>query len=318
MNHKLYIFFFLLLTGCSKFGFGVDQSGPYPANDEAASSTDQPSGFMNVPQPRKRVAVLELWNDTPFDANKKGEQWSQVATQLLRGGLQSSRRVIVDQGESNRLMTEEFVSGSEVKLSALIREGRRLGVHAIVIGRIRGLDYKISREDVGLLRKNQAYASSEVELKVFDVETGRELVNTSRSSSAEKGAFAEIQKEDAERLELRDESLEEVLGQAIDQLVPVAVTSLDRLNWSTLIARISGSQVFVSAGKGSGLVRGDVLRVMSPGDDIFDPKSGAYLGRTKGRLKGTLEVREFIGPDAAMALVHSGAGFKEGDIVQLY
>ena len=42
-------------------------------------------------------------------------------------------------------------------------------------------------------------------------------------------------------------------------------------------------------------VAGDILKVLTQGDDIYDPATGSYLGRTQGQLKGTLEVVDFLG-----------------------
>ncbi len=90
------------------------------------------------------------------------------------------------------------------------------------------------------------------------------------------------------------------------------------MTWEGRIARVNGNKVYVNSGGASGLVLGDILRVLSPGDDVYDPNSGAYLGRSKGQLKGTLEVVDFLGPDGSVTDIHTGGGFQEGDLVQLY
>jgi len=45
---------------------------------------------------------------------------------------------------------------------------------------------------------------------------------------------------------------------------------------------------------------------------------GLYRGCLPGQLKGTVEVVDFIGSDAAIGEIHTGGNFSEGDIVQLY
>ena len=63
---------------------------------------------------------------------------------------------------------------------------------------------------------------------------------------------------------------------------------------------------------------GDILKVMTPGDDIYDPATGAFLGRTNGQLKGTVEVVDFLGTDGAVTEIHTGGNFQVQDLVQLY
>jgi hypothetical protein len=57
---------------------------------------------------------------------------------------------------------------------------------------------------------------------------------------------------------------------------------------------------------------------MTAGVDIYDPGTGALIGKTKGTLKGTLEVIDYFGSDGAICVLHSGGAVQEGDIVTLY
>ena len=79
-----------------------------------------------------------------------------------------------------------------------------------------------------------------------------------------------------------------------------------------------GSKVYINAGRQSGLNVGDILKVMTEGQEIFDPESGALLGVSKGQVKGTLEVIDYFGADGAVTILHSGGSVTEGDFVQLY
>jgi hypothetical protein len=105
---------------------------------------------------------------------------------------------------------------------------------------------------------------------------------------------------------------------AVSAMVPDVVRTIEKMVWQGKIAKISGAKVFVNSGRSSGLVAGDILKVLSAGDDVYDPSTGAYLGRAPGQLKGTLEVIDFIGTDGAVSEIHTGGNFQEGDVVQLY
>lgn len=51
---------------------------------------------------------------------------------------------------------------------------------------------------------------------------------------------------------------------------------------------------------------------------MYDPETGALIGVTKGQIKGTIEVVDFVGEDGSATVLHSGGSVLEGDFVQLY
>jgi hypothetical protein len=76
--------------------------------------------------------VFAFWNDTPVKQPTLGAYGADE----LKRGLAVSQRLIVPKELSTLLTTEDFVSGEKVKVAQLIREGRRLGVAVVVVGRI--------------------------------------------------------------------------------------------------------------------------------------------------------------------------------------
>jgi hypothetical protein len=144
------------------------------------------------------------------------------------------------------------------------------------------------------------------------------MMAVSRSGEASANSNVVFESQDLESPAYRAELTKLAIRNAVAGLVPDVVRSIEKMSWEGKVARVVGTKVYVNAGRTSGLVAGDILKVISPGDDIYDPTSGAFLGRTKGQLKGTIEVADFIGPDGAVAEVHTGGNFQEGDSVQLY
>jgi hypothetical protein len=71
-------------------------------------------------------------------------------------------------------------------------------------------------------------------------------------------------------------------------------------------------------GRISGVQVGDILKVVEDGNEIYDTELGYHVGKVQGRVKGTLEIVGFFGQDGAVSVVHSGAGFKENDRVEIY
>jgi hypothetical protein len=270
--------------------------------------------FESMGQPKKRLVVFDLWNDTPV---KEGD-FGRFAGDELRRLLYSSRRVLIPEDLQVRMTTEDFIHGDQVKVAQLIREGRKLGVAVLVIGRISKVTFRTRGDEVGILRQKQSLSGVEVELKVFDVATGREILAVSKPGEATANALVTTSPTDVEAKRQRAELTQLALRRAMSLATPEILRGVEKLGWQGHVAKVMGNKLYINAGRQSGLVGGDILKVTSPGDDVYDPITGAYLGRSVGQLKGTLEVVDFIGPDAAVTEVHTGGNFQEGDLVKLY
>jgi hypothetical protein len=265
-------------------------------------------------QPKKKVMVFAYWNDTPVRAPTLGAYGADE----MKRGLAVSHRLIVPKDLSTMLTTDDFVSGDKVKVAQLIREGRRLGVAVAVIGRITKIVFRQRGDEIGLFRQKQSLAAVDLEIKIFDVAAGREVAAFGRSGEASANASVALEDENLESQDFRNEMARLAIRNAVSAMVPDVVRTIEKMVWQGKIAKINGTKVFVNSGKSSGLVAGDILKVLSAGDDVYDPSTGAYLGRAPGQLKGTLEVVDFIGTDGAVTEVHTGGNFQEGDVVQLY
>ena len=109
-----------------------------------------------------------------------------------------------------------------------------------------------------------------------------------------------------------------LIKDTVFEFIPQITKSLETTVWEGRIASLQGERVFLNVGKISGLNVGDLLRVTDDGDEVFDTETGQFIGKSPGRLKGTLEVVSFFGQDGAIAVIHSGGGFRENDRVELY
>lgn len=265
-------------------------------------------------QPKKRVLVFDFWNDTPIRQPDIGF----FAADELRRNLFLSQRVVVPPEIKSEFTTEDFIQGEKVKVAQLIREGRKLGISVVVVGRISKITVRQRGDDVGLFRQKQSMAAVDVELKMFDVNAGREIMAVGKSGETSETATVTADSGSIDTPEYRAEITKLALRKALLGATSDVLRAVEKMAWEGMIAKVNGAKVYINAGKASGLVLGDILKVMAPGDDVYDPSTGAFLGRTQGQLKGTLEVVDFLGTDGAVSEIHTGAGFKEGDTVQLY
>ena len=314
--------FFALLAGCQRSAaFRQDQeyyregslySPPAPAN----SATKR---FESMGQPRKKVVILDFWNDTPIQQPTLGS----FAADELRRDLFVTQRMILPTDLRTDLSTRDFVasdrgSGDQVRVAQLIREGRRLGVAVIGIGRIGKVVFRQRGDEVGILRQTQSLAAADVEIKLFDVAAGREILSLGKSGQSASNALVSVEGENQQSSQYRFELTQLAIRDAVAQMVPEVLRSVEKLAWQGRVAKVAGGKFYINSGRGAGLIQGDILKVMTSGEEIYDPATGTYLGRAPGQLKGTVEVVDFLGPDGAVAVLHTGGNFQEGDTVQLY
>ncbi len=264
--------------------------------------------------PKKKVLVLSFWNDTPTGDEALGDF---VASELRRE-ISLGGKVLLPDEKMVTSVTKDFVDGDRVQIAQLVREGRRFGVSCVILGRIGKISFRQSREKVGIFRQAESVATVDLEMKVFDVSSGREVATYQRTGAAANTARVVIEEDSLSNREARADLAKEAIYDAVQKLIPDAELAMEKMEWQGRIAKIAGNKVYINAGRASGLLSGDILKVLSPGEEIVDPVTKAFLGRSEGFLKGTLEVSDFIGTDSAMTVVHTGGNFQEGDVVRLY
>lgn len=318
---SLFFIIFLGLTSSCTRSDEYEKDKGESSDEDARNYYDAPGSESSVTervemmgQPKKKIVVFNFWNDTPLRSNDLGP----FGGNELRRSLFLTNRVIVPSDLRTQLETKDFIQDDDVRVAQLIREGRRMGVAVVVIGRIAKVVIRQKGDEVGLLRQMQSLAAVDIELKLFDVVGGREIAAIGGSGQSSNNSMVALEQGDIYSVEYRAELTKLAIRDAINGLTQEVLKTIEKMSWEGKIAKIAGNKVFVNSGRESGLVNGDILKVLTPGDEVYDPQTGAYLGTAQGQLKGTLEVVDFIGTDGAVAQVHSGGSFQEGDIVRLY
>lgn len=305
-----------VLPGCARSKQYRQEQNYYRADSEFTSRGSSIDKAEKFGQPKKKLFVLPFMNDTPFGDDQLG---TVAAGELLRS-LKITGRAVVPDDLRSADTSRDFFSGDKVRLSPLIREGKKLGVTLLIIGKIKRVRYRQKGDEVGLFRQKRSIAAVDVEMRLFDCAEGKEVMATSKSadsSSSQVNLFGRDEgasDPQSQRMEL----VSEAIRNSMRLLAADIARALEKIGWEGRIAKISGGRVYVNSGRASGLNIGDILKVMTAGEDIYDPLTGAYMGRSQGQPKGTLEVVDFLGIDGAVAAIHSGGGFFEGDVVHLY
>ncbi len=170
------------------------------------------------------------------------------------------------------------------------------GIHALVVGQLSGpyvFATKADKESEGI-----ASAIIKIDMRLMDTFHGKTSKHLSASNplvaTKEKGTFSE------EKAKIR------AIDFAISELGRSLLTELDRLDWFCRIAKVEGEEVYINAGRVTGLRVGDVM-------DVF--RSGGSGER--GEVKGKIKISAFFGIDASMGRLIQGKTPDVNDVLKL-
>ncbi|HXH74316.1 MAG TPA: hypothetical protein VNJ08_05080 [Bacteriovoracaceae bacterium] len=277
-----------------------------------ASKVNKVSDFSPI---KKKIALLSFYNESPMG----GEDIAITATEEFRKELAKSRDFIIDpEGESIFGNSKEIYAGGGIKLAQLARKAKMSGVNVVVFGRVKEARVRQKSDEVGFVRKIKSLAETFVEIKVYDVLANKELFSETVDGNVSDDNLRFYKSETEDNLSYRQELLRYSVKVAVRKFVPTMNKLGSKLDWMGRVAKIIGTKIYINAGRSSGINIGDILKVITEGQEIYDPESGAMIGVSQGEVKGTLEVIDYIANDGAVCILHSGGSVTEGDFVQLY
>jgi hypothetical protein len=302
----------IVLFSCFLFLACSTQQGP----ETKKEIRDVPAnGRKEDTSPRKRLMVL------PFlDANPGHPQSMKDAARadFIRDLNKTGEVIAVDSKELN-LDLSKNLQGGDYKMDEIARGAKDLGVSAILEGKIVDLKVRRKSDEVGVFRQLKTTFEAQARVRIISVRSKKELFNVLKTVTIEEANIRVAENVNTDRFfSTNPEILQNLLKETFLDFNPQILSTLDKMSWEGRIATINGDRVFLNVGRISGLNVGDILKVSDEGDEIYDPQSGNYIGKVPGRLKGTLEVVSYFGQDGSIAIIHSGAGFKENDRVELY
>ncbi|MDX9732210.1 MAG: CsgG/HfaB family protein [Bdellovibrionales bacterium] len=313
---------FFMLSGCSLLGanrqVGISRpSGPEVRDVpfEARGGSTSPFKTAADAPVRKRIMVLPFLNH----ASNRSDEASQVAREVFLKALRRTDEFVVVANSDFPQDVSTFIKNGEYDLEAMAKAANAMGVSSIIEGKI--LDVRARRvgDEVGIVRQIRARISARVQVRLVNTRNGGVIFNETREAEAEESTTRLAERASSDR-NLQDDPIlvEAVVLRAFQAALPRIVAAIDRLSWEGRVAMVKGERIYLNAGRISGLQVGDILRVSEEGEDVHDPETGSYIGRVPGRLKGTVEVISYFGRDGAITVVHSGSGFRENDLVELY
>ncbi len=213
----------------------------------------------------------------------------------------------------------QYIKNNEYDLKQISQDSQKQGFSTVIEGQIIDVRLKNSADQVGILRNIKTIYEVVVRMRIMNVRTENEVFNTVKTITVEENNTRVVERVARDKFfSSNPELLKILIKDAFLDFIPQIQEALIDIQWEGRIAAIRGEKIYLNVGKISGVQIGDILKVVEDGSEIYDPEIGYHLGRIRGRSKGTLEIVSYFGQDAAVAVVHSGANFKESDRVEVY
>jgi hypothetical protein len=264
-----------------------------PLSEKGAPSTSvsvSPVAYL------KKKVVVAHFNDRTTSSEETLGDW--LAERLMKELTRRPSLVLfVDYQMVKEFLEARGISATDLespKISRMLSE--TFGIHAIVLGEIAGpyvFTTKGAQEKDGT-----STAIIKIEMKIVDTFSAKTVKTLAAQNSIlltkEKGLFSD------------EKAKGKAFDLALSELSRSLSGELDRLDWFCRVARIDGEEVYINAGKLSGLKVGDVMDVFRPGNP-----------GEKGEVKGKIQISTVFGMDASVGRLIQGKKPDEEDILRL-
>ena len=283
-------------------------TGTEAVRKESASTPTRPSSVLleeetlavspskSAPPRLKKKVLITYFDDRTTQGEEVFGDW--VAEKLMKEVNRRTLQVLFVDYQ----MVKEFYEKKGFDLKDLEKSKSLLylnevfGAHALVAGELSGpyvFTTKTTKE-----REAAASAIINIDMRLMDTLTGKTLKNLSANNpiiaAKEKGSFSE----EKAKIKAIDVTLAN-LGRSLAK-------ELDGMDWFCRIAKVEGEQVYLNAGRLTGLQVGDVMEVFRPGG------SGEHA-----EVMGKIRISAFFGIDASMGRLIQGKNPDVDDILKL-
>jgi hypothetical protein len=244
----------------------------------------------------KKKVLITYFDDRTTVGEEVFGDW--VAQKLMKEATRRSLQILFVDYQ----MAIEFLEKKGTDLKDLEHPGTLqllnevFGIQVLVVGQLSGpyvFTTKTTKDQEGT-----ASAIIRIDMRLVDTFSGKTLKTLSANNpiiaTKEKGSFSE------------EKAKVKAIDFTIADLGRLLAKELDGMDWFCRIAKVEGEEVYINAGKLTGLKVGDVMGVFQPGG----------LGE-RGEVKGKIQISDFFGIDASMGRLIQGKNPDVNDILKL-
>jgi len=263
-----------------------------PTEKEVFSVTPSGSAVSDL----KKKVMIAPFDDRITDSDEEFGDW--VAEKLTKElNHRSTRLLFVDYQMIKEFLEKKGTPLTDLETPAVLHLLNEVfGIQALVVGYLSGpyvFTTKVVKE-----QDERSSAIIRIDMKLVDTYAGKAIKTLSASNPVlavkEKGTFPE------ERAKVK------AIDLAVAELSRSLTRELDGLDWFCRIAKVDGDEVYINAGKLTGLKVGDMMEVFRP---------GGPGGR--GEVKGKIQISGYFGIDASLGRMVNGKKPDVNDILKL-
>jgi len=276
------------------------KKGSPPASAKPLSSSGEEVLVVSAPKPTppslKKKVLITYFDDRTTEGEEVLGDW--VAEKLMNEVSRRSLQILfVDYQMVKEFLEKKGIDLKDLETPKVLHSLNEVfGVHALIAGHLSGPYVFATKAVKG--QEETASAILRIDLRIVDTLSGRTFKDLSASNpiiaAKEKGSFSE-EKAKVKAIDLTIASLGRSLAR-----------ELDGVGWFCRIAKVEGEELYINAGKLTGLKVGDVMEVFRPGG------SGE-----REQVKGKIRVSAFFGIDASMGRLIQGKNPDVNDILKL-
>jgi hypothetical protein len=261
---------------------------------------------------KKRIVVL------PFlDMKDRPEVARIKARNAFIDELNKSGIVIALEGNQLRNDASKYIKNGEYDLAKLSKDSQTDGMSALLEGKL--IDLRLKQANDLEKKSSQATFEAIIRMRAVNIRSGKEIFNTLKTVTIEDENSKLTEKVSNDAFFASNPDLAAVLlKDAFLDFSSQVIEAMSQVMWEGRIAALKEEKIYLNVGRVSGVQVGDILKVVEDSNEVYDPEIGYHIGKIPGKAKGTLEIVDFFGQDGAISVIHSGAGFKENDRVELY
>ena len=222
-----------------------------------------------------------------------------------------------------------FVKPSDKEYPAVLRElprldsgdldnlqlaitGRQLGLNGVMVGTLTSVGTEEKERGIWLLKENRHYVRVQVQVEVYDTETGTKLIDEAAAQEVEIDDLAAMMIRQRDMVDSGYvEEVLEVIAQKIDDDICEAIGDLD---WKSYVSSIDSDGLWIASGSQSGLEPGAILEVFET-NTIMEGYGGHKYFKPGPKIAEVELVA--VEPRRSKAVLLSGDGIEPLNMVKI-
>lgn len=248
--------------------------------------------------PKKKVAITKFTNATRFGQRRLGDNISEI---LITELAKTEHFVLLERKRVDQILEQVALSQSGLTEGTL-DQIQLLDADYIITGAV--THYSVTTTGSSNIFTQSKIQKAEVaaDVRIINVRTGEIILSETGKGVAEKKFSKVLGMGESGGY---DESLEmDAFRMAVIKLTENILSTIGENPWICDVVKISGSKLYIDAGKKSNIKIGDVLKIYQLGDVIKD-LSGQVLGY-EHILAAEGIVESYIGDNGAVLNSESG------------